>query len=113
MFLPAFAGKPDLPFPFLETPSAIIGPPIMAVGTADSFFVVRTAPVRIRNRHAACMAQAVHPLLKSMSHRNALVENKAFALPQRTLFRHLFQIVQNPPSEMVYLVKSKLLQIGC
>ena len=78
---------------------------VKAIRTTDAFFVKRRGPLLVAHRVAARAAQLQRADLQAVADGDALIEYKAFALPQAVFWRHGFQVFQDAAFEVVDLVK--------
>src|SRR5690606_13847326 len=80
---------------------------VVAMVTADALDKVLRAFVLRAQRHAASATEFIFSRLKTMAHRNPLVEHKAITLPQAGILRNGFQILENSAFKVVDLVVSQ------
>src|SRR5690606_32329420 len=85
----------DLMHPLTETGATSVVIFGKTFRTRHPLFIVRMCHVGRQKRATAGVAHLMRAGLESMSNRDTLVKDKAFALPLAVGFWHLFEVFQN------------------
>jgi hypothetical protein len=84
-----------------EADAVFLGAAVVAVGAGRAFLVERRGLLLWRHRVAAGTAENLVTFAKTVGDGDALVEDKARALPEAILLGNILQVFQNSTLEMV------------
>jgi hypothetical protein len=105
-------GQGDLALAFAEPATIPFAEKAEAMAAAHPLHVALQLAIDGRERQAAGMAEPVAAGLQLVVDAHSLVEHKAFAPPLAARLGHVFEVLQDPPLEVVDPPKALLQQVG-
>src|SRR6185312_17468891 len=112
MFLAPRGGQFHLPLALGITGAILLAAGVKAMRAGNPCLKVRRKPVVGRQRKTTRPAKLGIAFDQPMRHRDPLVEDEAFALPQALRGRYLFEIFENAALEMKHFLDAERLHIG-